>query len=97
MKRIAVIATEKEFAEYLKSNVERYMKRYAEFTAYSMAEIEAKDIIEEDFVLLSAFTIYQKVCEKKSESTEILIVSLSLNKNQIEVLKQKSDGYGACS
>lgn len=88
MKRIAVIATEKEFAEYLKSNVERYMKRYAEFTAYSMAEIDAKDIIEEDFVLLSAFTIYQKVCEKKSESTEILIVSLSLNKNQIEVLKQ---------
>ena len=61
MKRIAVIATDGKFAGFLMQSIQRYMNRYAEFTSYSMAELEGKETIEEDFILLSAFTIYQKV------------------------------------
>lgn len=95
MKRIAVIATDRNFAEFLMQSIWRYMERYAEFVAYSVEEVERKEVIEEDFILLSAFTIYQKVCEKISDHSEIIILTLALNKRQIEALKKIPDGTRA--
>lgn len=95
MKRIAVVATEKAYAEFLKDNVEKYMKRYAEFVAYSVSEVEQKGVLDEDFVLLSAFNIFQKVRKMISDTTEIIVLSIALSKNQTESLKQIPDGTRA--
>ena len=95
MKRIAVIATDGKFAGFLMQSIQRYMHRYAEFTSYSMAEIEGKETIEEDFILLSAFTIYQKVREKIGSHAEVIILTLALNKRQIQALKKIPEGTRA--
>lgn len=95
MKRIAVVATEKEYAEFLRQNVEKYMRAYAEFVAYSVEEVEKKGILEEDFVLLSAFNIFQQIRQKVAETSEIIVLSLSLNKRQTETLKEIPDGTKA--
>ena len=83
MKRIAVVATEKEYADFLMNNVAKYMNRYAAFVSYSIEEIERADLLKEDFVLLSAFNIFQQVRQKISEHSEIVVLSLSLSKRQI--------------
>ena len=59
MKKIAVVATEKEYAGFLRQNIEKYMSRYAVFVDYSISEVENMDALEEEFVLVSAFNIFQ--------------------------------------
>ena len=76
MKKIAVVATEKEYAEFLKENVAKYMNRYADFIAYSVAEVEEIPVLEEDFVLISAFNIFQQTKKKISGHSEIIVLSL---------------------
>lgn len=95
MKKIAVVATEKEYAEFLKANVEKYMRRYADFVAYSVEEAESMDVVTEDFVLLSAFNIFQKVRQKISDNSEIIVLSLSLGRKQMETLKEIPAGTKA--
>lgn len=95
MKRIAVVATEKEYADFLMNNVAKYMNRYAAFVSYSIEEIERADLLKEDFVLLSAFNIFQQVRQKISEHSEIVVLSLSLSKRQMETLKEIPDGSRA--
>ena len=95
MKRIAVVATEKEYADFLMNNVAKYMNRYAGFVSYSIAEVERIGLIEEDFVLLSAFNIFQQVRQKISEASEIIVLSLSLSKKQMEPLKEIPSGTRA--
>ena len=94
-KRIAVVATEKEYADFLMEHIAKYMRRYAVFVSYSLSEIEAMEAIEEDFVLLSAFNIFQQVRQKISPYSEIIVLSLSLTKKQIETLKQIPPGTRA--
>jgi transcriptional regulator with PAS, ATPase and Fis domain len=86
-KTIAVIATEKEYAEFLKTDVEKYLGEYAKFSAYSIGEVREKEEIRENFVLISAFNIFQEVRSKISRSSEIIVLSLSLNKSQMESIK----------
>lgn len=95
MKRIAVVATEKEYADFLMNNVAKYMDRYARFVSYSIDEIEKGDLLEEEFVLLSAFNIFQQVRQKISEQSEIIVLSLSLSKKQMETLKEIPAGTRA--
>lgn len=95
MKKIAVVATEKEYAEFLKRNIEKYMGRYAEFVTYSIKQLEGKAVLEEDFVLLSAFNIFQQVKQKIEHSSEIVVLSLSLSNRQIESLKKIPAGTRA--
>ena len=95
MKRIAVVATEKEYADFLMNNVAKYMDRYARFVSYSIDEIEKADLLEEEFVLLSAFNIFQQVRQKISEQSEIIVLSLSLSKKQMETLKEIPAGTRA--
>ena len=95
MKKIAVVATEKEYAEFLKENVAKYMNRYADFIAYSVAEVEEIPVLEEDFVLISAFNIFQQTKKKISGHSEIIVLSLSLSKRQVEMLKDIPAGTRA--
>ncbi len=95
MKRVAVVATEKEYAEFLRKNIEKYMSRYAAFVDYSINEVENMGAIEEEFVLVSAFNIFQQVRAKISEQSEIIVLSLSLGKVQMESLREIPGGTRA--
>ena len=55
MKKIAVVATKKEYADFLTDNISKFLGRYAEFNSYSIPEVERQGEITEDFVLISAF------------------------------------------
>ena len=95
MKRIAVVATEKEYANFLMQHITKYMSRYADFVSYSISEVEGMEALTEDFVLLSAFNIFQQVRQKIKETSEIIVLSLSLSKEQIEMLKEIPSGTRA--
>lgn len=95
MKKIAVVATEKEYANFLMNNVAKYMSRYAQFVSYSIKEVEGMELLEEDFVLLSAFNIFQQVRQKISGHSEIIVLSLSLSKKQTATLKEIPAGTRA--
>lgn len=95
MKQIAIVATEKEYADFLMMNIRKYLNKYADFKSYSIREIDLIENIEEDFVLLSAFNIFQKVRKKISVDSEIIVLSLSLNKSQIERLGRIQKGTRA--
>lgn len=95
MKEIAVVATEKEYAEFLMNNISKYLGRYARFRSYSIAEVERLESATEDFVLVSAFNIFQQVRQKISARSEIVVLSLSLTKKQMDKLKRIPKGTKA--
>lgn len=95
MKSIAVIATEKEYARHIRRNVEQYLGNYGEFFDYSVREAEEQGEIKEDFILISAFNIFQKVRALVTDHTEIIVISLSLTKTQLEPLNNLEAGTRA--
>lgn len=95
MKKIAVVATEKRYADFLMDNVAKYLNQYAQFQSYSISELERVEELEEDYVLLSAFNIFQQVRRKISDVSEIIVLSLSLNKKQMDSLKDIPAGTKA--
>ena len=95
MKKIAVVATKKEYADFLTDNVSKFLGRYAEFNSYSIPEVERQGKITEDFVLISAFNIFQQVRKRISSNSEIIVLSLSLSKKQMERLSQIPKGTRA--
>ena len=95
MKEIAVVATEKQYARFLMDNISKYLGRYASFKAYSIAEVETLDRVKEDYVLVSAFNIFQQVRQKISDRSEIVVLSLALTKKQMEKLKKIPKGTKA--
>lgn len=94
-KRVAVVATEKAYADFLMAHIAKYMQEYADFVSYSLCQVEEMEVIEEEFVLLSAFNIFQQVRQKIASHSEIIVLSLSLTKEQIETLKQIPGGTRA--
>lgn len=88
MKEIAVVATEKQYARFLMDNISKYLGRYASFKAYSIAEVETLDRVKEDYVLVSAFNIFQQVRQKISDRSEIVVLSLDLPKNRWKSLRR---------
>lgn len=95
MKRIAVVATEKEYANFLKENLAAYLKRYADLRSYSLEEVEAMDYMEEEFVAISFFHIFQQVKEKILPSSELIVLSLALNREKVAVLSDLPPGTRA--
>ncbi len=95
MKKIAVVATEKEYADFLMKDIVKYLSRYADFKSYSIDEVDKVELLTEDFVLLSAFNIFQKVRQKISTNSEIIVLSLSLNKKQMASLQDIPKGTKA--
>lgn len=86
MKRIAVVAMEKEYAKYLRDNLALYLDQYAEFYYYSLAEIEKTDFIKEEFVVIGTFTIFQGVKHKMTSCSELIVVNVTPNREKIKPL-----------
>ena len=95
MKKIAVVATEKEYAVFLTGNVEKYLHKYASFRSYSLDEVKELDYFSEDFVLISAFNILKEVRPKIADNSEIIVLSIALSKKQMEMLKEIPSGSRA--
>ncbi len=92
MKKIAVVATEKEYADFLRDDMGRYLSRYATFVSYSVSEIEDMEEMEEKFVIVSAFTVFQAVREKVKQDVEIMVLSYALSKKQMAMLQDVPKG-----
>ena len=94
-KKLAVVATEKDYADFLKGNIEKYLGRYADFFSYSVEEMYGKGMLEEDYVLISAFNIFQDARKMISPDSEIIVLSLALNKKQMESINMVPKGTRA--
>lgn len=88
MKEFAVVANKKDFSRYIAESMELYFSEEAAFHYYGARELEAMEQIEEDYVILSAFTIFQMVKPKVKKDTRIIIVDLTLDRNTIDRLEQ---------
>ncbi|WP_130861372.1 sigma-54 interaction domain-containing protein [Bacilliculturomica massiliensis] len=94
-KTIAVVAMEMEYAEILCGNLSEYLSRYADFRYYSLEEIGAMDFIREDFVVITTFTIFEAIKRKMRSGSELIVVSLTLNKKGIRPLYELPKGTRA--
>lgn len=88
MEQIAVIGIEKDYANYLKENLEEYLGKYAEIHAYSMSELNDVEYIQETYVVISMFTIFQEVKKKIKDTSKFHIISIALNKSYLSKLKK---------
>ncbi len=96
MKRIAVIASHLEYAHYLRANLERYFGGHAEITAYSLRDVAQMEWIPAEYVAVSAFTIFQRMQNKISKDSELINISISLdreNLKQLECLPKDTRAY----
>lgn len=95
MQEIAVIANEKEYAAYLKENLDMYFENYTVINSYDMNEIEALDTIKENIIVISSFTIFQHVKKKIQDSSALITADITLNKKYIDKLKTLPPGIRA--
>lgn len=86
MKKIAVIANNRDYAEHIAGSLEVYFRGHALFQCYDTAEIERGEGVREDYVVLSAFTIFQQVKKKVKNDAKILIIDLTLSKYTLKEL-----------
>ncbi|MDD6042142.1 MAG: sigma 54-interacting transcriptional regulator [Eubacteriaceae bacterium] len=95
MRKVTIVAIEKTYAISLKEQYDKYLGAYCQFSAMSLEELTDVGYLDSDFVLLFAFDIFQQVRDKISDSTEIIVISLALNKKQVAMLKDIPDGTEA--
>ena len=95
MKKIAVVAIEKEYAKSLFGDLIKSLGKYAEFTYYALNEIEKLDYLEEDFVIIATFTIFKRVEQKLRKGAEIIVITVAPNKEMIAPLKELEKGTRA--
>lgn len=88
MKRIAVVATEKRYAKYLRDNLAMYFEKHADIRYYSLREVARMNFIEEEYVAVSTFNIFQSVKKKLKNSSELIVFSLTLTKDNIKHLEE---------
>ena len=86
MKKIAVIANNKDYAEHIAASLDIYLRKWVHFQCYDTAEVEAGNQVSEDYVVLSAFTIFQQVKRKVKPDAKILIIDLTLDKSTLKEL-----------
>lgn len=92
MKTIAVVAIHKDFAEFIKTDLERYFSRYAEIHAYAEAEIDRLEEIPEEFVVMSALTVFRKVQPKMKEHALTQVISFAISRENLDKLSQVPQG-----
>lgn len=82
-KNIAVIANNKNYSEFIAEKLKIFFDEFAAFHCYGTGEIVAMEQLEEDYVVLSAFTIFQVAKKKVKETARLIIVDLTLNKETL--------------
>lgn len=88
MKKIAVVAREKAFAQTIEEDLNQYFADYAQIHSYSLQEIEKLTQLEEECVVMSALTTFQAVQPKMKESASIQVLSFALGKENLAPLYQ---------
>ncbi|WP_432403773.1 sigma-54 interaction domain-containing protein [Wukongibacter sp. M2B1] len=95
MEHVAVIANNKAYSQYLADNLNIYFKNYAEFHYYNIQEIMQLSYVKEDYIVLSAFTIFQQVKPKIRTDAKLVISDLTLNSSKIDALYKLPKGTKA--
>jgi len=90
MQEIAIIAFTKDYANFIKECLEVYLGKYTKINVYSAYDIDQKEIIEEKYIVLSAFTVFKRVQEKMQKSAVLQVVHFALSKQNMEKLKEPS-------
>lgn len=88
MKTIAVVAVHKDFAEFIKADLEKYFSSYAEIRAYAEEEIDSMEEIPEEFVVMSALTVFRKVQPKMKEHALTQVISFAVSRDNLAKLSQ---------
>ena len=89
MKTIAVVAVHKDFAEFIKADLEKYFSSYAKIRAYAEEEIDSMEEIPEEFVVMSALTVFRKVQPKMKEHALTPVSYTHLLENSDEAAKPR--------
>ena len=93
MKTVAVIANDKNFAEYIKGNLEAYFSPYAKINSYSIEDLNSVGKLREDVILLSAYTIFPNVKSKIPDADDEVVstvVKLVHNIRNLNLMKKPS-------
>lgn len=88
MKKIAVIAREKEYTMYLKQHLDIYFSKYATIKSYSLDEVKRLGSIDEKFIVVSSYGVLQQIKENIDSSVEFLIPGISLNRDKFAEIKR---------
>lgn len=88
MKEVAVVANDIEYSKVLKEDLSTYFADYVKLNTYSLNDVDNMEYLHEKYIVLSSFTIFQKVKSKIVNEAKLTIINLSLNKNNLEKLKQ---------
>ena len=94
-KKVVVVTTDKSYAEFLMNNMKKYMEAYADFECYSIKEVLQTEKVQADFFMFSAFNYFQQVRERIPDTAEVIVLSVALNKDQVEILKEIPSGTRA--
>lgn len=97
MKSIAVIATDKDYALFLTEHLSKYLKKYANFKAYSINDIKKINLISEDIIILPNYKVFQEVSDKidNGNTPDVIVVSVALTHDQIRELRKIPAGTRA--
>lgn len=91
MKTVAVIANDKNFAEYIKGNLEAYFSPYAKINSYSIEDLNSVGKLREDVILLSAYTIFPNVKSKIPDDAVLQNYSQTLSTDNAALLRDAYD------
>lgn len=86
MTSIAIVSNQKSHSDFVKKDLSRYFKDYATINSYSVSEIKDIKILNEKCIIISSFNIFQKVKEKASVNSEIVINKLTAEKKYLKKL-----------
>lgn len=88
MRKIAVVAIKKNFADYIKSDLENFFAPYAEINAYSFEDIDKIEWIDEEFVVMSTFVAFRKIQSKMKPGTVTQVVGFTICRENIEYIEK---------
>lgn len=94
-KTLAVIANQEGYAAYIAEMLKVYFADTLEFRCYESAELLDMEEMEEEYIVLSAVTVFQTVKQRARKGAHILILDLTLRKDALEALKPIPDGTKA--
>lgn len=95
MEEIAIVANEKDYAKYLKDNLDIYFNKYSKICCYDLEELEIMDYIKEKYIVIPSFSKFQQVRKKTRKDSELIIADLTLNKKYIDRLYKLPKGTRA--
>lgn len=95
MEEIAIVANEKDYAQYLKKNLDIYFKKYSKIYCYDLEELKTMDYIKEKYVVIPSFSKFEQVRKKTRKDSELIIADLTLNKKYMDRLLKLPKGTRA--